>query len=141
MRLLAGLFFALAVTACAPPPEPNLNPLAEQYVRLSLEMGTHEDGYIDSYYGPPQWKTEAEAHPRDIPALKTAADALHAQLVAAEGQAHDPLVKRRAHTLAAYVASARFRLDMMSGTRVPFVQEAQKLFDLTPQIVPLEHYD
>ncbi len=141
MRFLAGLLFALAVTACARPPEPNLNPMAEQYVRLSLEIGTHEDGYIDSYYGPPEWKTEAEAHPRDIAALKTAVDALHAQIETAEQQAHDPLVKRRARALAAYVASARFRLDMMSGTRVPFVQEAQKLFDLTPEILPLEHYD
>jgi hypothetical protein len=110
-------------------------------VRLSLEMGTHEEGYIDSYFGPPEWKTAAEAHPRSIADHKTALDALHADIEAAENRAHDPLVKRRAHTLAVYVSSARFRLDMMEGTRVPFVQEAQRLFDLTPTLIPLEHYD
>ncbi len=141
MRFLVGLLFAVAVTACARAPEPDLNPLAEQYVRLSLEIGTHEEGYIDSYFGPPEWKTEAEAHPRSIADLKVAVDALHAQIETAEHQAHDPLVRRRAHTLAAYVASGRFRLDMMEGVRVPFVEEAQRLFALRPEIVPLEHYD
>jgi hypothetical protein len=141
MRFLAGLLFALVVTACARQPEPDLNPMAEQYVRLSLEMGAHEEGYIDSYFGQPEWKTEAEAHPRSIADLKTAADALNAQIETAEHQAHDPVVKRRAHTLAAYVSSARFRLDMMEGTRVPFVEEAQRLFALTPELTPLEHYD
>src|SRR5262245_52257297 len=134
MRFLAALLFAAAVTACARTPEPDLNPMAEQYVRLSLEIGTHEEGYIDSYFGPPEWKTEAEAHPRDIAALKTAVDALHAQIETAEHAAHDPLVKRRAHTLAAYVSSARFRLDMMEGVRVPFVEEAERLFALRPEL-------
>ena len=59
MRLLIALS-AFALLSCGPPapPAPSLNALAEQYVRASLEMGTHEDGYIDAYYGPSAWKTE-----------------------------------------------------------------------------------
>lgn len=142
MRFLAGALFALALAACAPPrAEPDLNPLAEQYVRLSLEIGTHEEGYIDAYYGPPEWKTEAEANPRAIAELKTATDELLAQLNEAAEAARDEMVQRRARTLAAYVSSARFRLDMMEGARVPFVEEAERLFTLRPEIVPLERYD
>ncbi len=141
MRFLAAALFALAVTACATRAEPDLNPLAERYVRLSLEIGTHEEGYIDAYYGPPEWKTEAEANPRPIPELKTVVDQLLTELNAAVEQAHDEAVKRRARTLAAYVSSARFRLDMMEGTRVPFADEAERLFALRPVNLPLEHYD
>jgi hypothetical protein len=134
---------ALMLAACAPPapPAPSLNALAEQYVRLSLEMGTHEDGYIDAYYGPPEWKTQAEAHPRTTAQLKTAMDQLHAQVEAAEHAATDAAVRRRAHTLAAYISSARFRLDMMDGAREPFVDEAERLFALRPDIRPLASYD
>ena len=140
MRALAGLLLLLAV-ACAPKPEPDLNPLAESYVRLALEVGTHEEGYIDAYYGPPDWKTEAEAHPRTTADLKTALDVLSAQIATALSQAHEPLLQRRARTLAAYVSSARFRLDMIDGTHAPFVEEAQRLFALRPTLQPLESYD
>jgi hypothetical protein len=141
MRFLATAFFALAISACAPRAEPDLNPLAEQYVRLSLEIGTHEDGYIDAYYGPPEWKTEAEASPRPIAELKTAVETLKAQVDAAYERARDEAVRRRAHTLSAYLASARFRLDMMEGVRVPFADEAERLFALRPELPPLESFD
>lgn len=144
MRLLAAALFAVALSACAhaPPAQTtDLDALAERYVRLSLEIGTHEDGYIDAYYGPPEWKSEAEAAPRSIDALQLAADALRADLEAAAVSTEGDLSRRRAATLAAYAASARFRLDMMEGVRVPFVEEAERLFALRPQLRPLESYD
>lgn len=141
MRIVAAALFALAVAACQPKPEPDLNPFAEQYVRLSLEIGTHEEGYIDAYFGPPEWKTEAEANPRSIADLKTAVEQLRAQIDAAAEQARDPIVQRRAHTLSAYLTAAHYRMRMMEGYRGPFVEEAENLFALRPDIVPLEHYD
>ena len=46
-----------------------------------------------------------------------------AQIAEAQGAARDPAVQRRARALAAYVASARFRLDMIDGERLPFADE------------------
>jgi hypothetical protein len=140
MRALAALVLLL-VAACAPRPEPDLNPMAEAYVRLALEVGTHEEGYIDAYFGPPEWKTESEAHPRFTADLKTALDALSAQIATALRQSRDPAVQRRARALAAYVSSARFRLDMIEGARAPFAEEAERLFALRPALRPLESYD
>jgi hypothetical protein len=140
MRALL-LAMALAVAACTPRAEPDLNPLAETYVRLALEIGTHEEGYIDAYYGPPEWKTEAETNPRSTADLKTAADALSAQIAETLAQSRYEAVQRRARTLAAYVASARFRLDMIDGERAPFADEAERLFALRPTLRPLESYD
>ncbi|MEZ5957098.1 MAG: hypothetical protein R3C27_07825 [Hyphomonadaceae bacterium] len=140
MRALV-LVLALLLAACALRVEPDLNPLAEGYVRLALEVGTHEEGYIDAYYGPPEWQVEAEAHPRSTADLKAAADALGAQIAAALAEVRDPAVQRRARALAAYVSSARFRLDMIDGERVPFADEAERLFALRPTLRPLESYD
>jgi hypothetical protein len=141
MRWIAALV-AIALASCAPkPPAGDLNALAADYVHLTLEIGAHEDGYVDAYYGPAAWQDEAKAHPRTTAELKTAADALHGQIEAVEAASSDAAAKRRAHTLAAYVASARFRLDMIDGARAPFVQEAQRLFAMTPEIKPLAAYD
>jgi hypothetical protein len=140
MRVLVFVV-ALLMAACAPRAEPDLSPMAESYVRLALEIGTHEEGYIDAYYGPTEWKVEAEASPRSTADLKTAADALSAEIAAALERSRDEDVRRRAQALAAYVSSARFRLDMIDGERVPFVEEAERLFALRPTLRPLESYD
>lgn len=142
MRVWIGMMLALALAACAPrQAEPDLNPLAERYVRLALEIGAHEDGYIDAYYGPEEWKTEAESNARSTADLKQLADGLLAEINGALESARDPLVQRRARTLAAYVSSARFRLDMIDGARAPFAEEAERLFALRPELRPLESYD
>jgi hypothetical protein len=141
MRAIASLFFLLAACATAPGPTADLNALAERYVRLALEIGTHEEGYIDAYYGPEAWKTEAEAHPRSVAQLKTDADVLRAELAAAVSTAADSATARRARTLEVYVSSARFRLDMIEGRRVPLADEAEALFGIRPDLRPLSSYD
>src|SRR3546814_4247813 len=73
-----------------------LDGIAAAYLRLSLEIGTHEPGYIDAYYGPPQLKKAAEAAPRDKPALLAATRALMAEVDVAARRISDPLAKRRA---------------------------------------------
>ena len=140
MRWIAALL-VLVMASCAQKPAGDLNALAEAYVRMTLEIGAHEDGYVDAYYGPAEWQSAAKAHPRSTAELKTAADVLHAQIVQVEDAATDPAVKQRAHVLAAYVASARFRLDMIHGAHAPFREEAQRLFALAPDIKPLSDYD
>jgi len=43
--------------------------LAEDYVRIVLEIDTHEDGYVDAYYGPAAWKEESKKAPRSLQQL------------------------------------------------------------------------
>ena len=35
--------------------------LAERYVKTVLALGQHDKDYVDAYYGPPEWKADAEA--------------------------------------------------------------------------------
>lgn len=118
-----------------------LDDAARDYVRLALEIGTHEKDYVDAYYGPREWKTEAEAHPRTTPELKAEADRIRSGLSAIDTGPLQPIERRRLGWLIAHVASARFRLDMIEGARVPFRDESERLFGMRPDLRPLESYD
>ena len=118
-----------------------LDEIAAAYLRLSLEIGTHEPGYIDAYYGSPELKKAAEAAPRDKPALLGATRALMAEVDLAARRISDPLAKRRAAFLRAQLRAAETRLMMMQGTRFTFADEAERLFGVRPELKPLASYD
>jgi hypothetical protein len=142
MRLLVSLlaiFFAMPASAAER--RTTLDEVAQDYVRLALEIGAHEKGYIDAYFGPPEWRIEAEAQPRNISELKAETDRIQSALGAMDISAQQPMERRRNAWLKANVASARSRLDMIEGARFRFRDEATRLFALTPELRPLESYD
>lgn len=118
-----------------------LDEIAASYLRLSLEIGTHEPGYIDAYYGPPELQKAAEATPRDKAALLAATRVLMAEVDVAARRISDALVKRRAAFLRAQLRAAETRLQMMQGTRFAFADEAERLFGVRPHLQPLANYD
>ena len=118
-----------------------LEAIAADYLRTTLEIGTHEAGYIDAYYGPPELKAAAEAAPRDKAALLAATRALTARLDTTARRLSDPLDRRRAAFLRAQLRAAETRLMMMQGTRFAFADEAERLFGVRPQLKPLADYD
>jgi hypothetical protein len=140
LRILA-LLFAFLVTACAtatPPAPAAMDPVARDYVRLILAIGEHEEGYVDAYYGPPEWQAEAKANKRSVAVLKTDADRLIAALGATS--ATGDAAARRAFLLA-HLRAARTRLDMIEGARPAFQDEAEALFAIRPELRPLSSYD
>lgn len=138
MRWLAAIGFLLLAQAKAYAAGSPLDAPALDYVRLALEIGVHEDGYIDSYYGPPGLEEEAAKHTRTVVALKAEADRIVAAIEKVKVSGLGDLEQRRRASLLAYTRSARFRLDMIAGTRVPFADEAERLFALRPDVKPLE---
>ncbi|MFO1186126.1 MAG: hypothetical protein U1E87_00905 [Alphaproteobacteria bacterium] len=138
MRWLTTIGFLLLMPARAIAAASPLDAPALDYVKLALEVGVHEDGYIDAYYGPPALKDEAAKHTRSIAALKIEADRIAAAIEKVTAPSLGALEQRRRASLLAYVKSARFRLDMIAGARIPFVDEAERLFGLRPDLKPLE---
>ena len=118
-----------------------LDEIAASYLRLTLEIGTHEPGYIDAYYGPPELQKAAEAAPRDKAALLAATRELMAQLDLTARRLPDPLERHRATFLRAQLRAAETRLLMMQGTRFAFADEAERLFGVRPRLKPLASYD
>ena len=125
----------------APTSAQALNDIAATYLKLTLEIGTHEAGYIDAYYGPPELKAAAEAAPRDKAALLAATRELTARLATIARRLSDPVDRRRAAFLRAQLRAAETRLMMMQGTRFAFADEAERLFGVRPQLKPLADYD
>jgi len=142
MRLLASLFVLFfAISASAVERRTMLDEAAQDYVHLVLEIGAHEKDFVDAYFGPPEWRVDAEAHPRNISELKAEADRIQSTLSALDTSAQQPMERRRNAWLKANVASARSRLDIIEGVRFRFREEATRLFALTPELRPLESYD
>ena len=140
-RALVALLL-LIVAACADAAaESPLNEASQAYVRIALEIGTHEKDYVDAYYGPAEWRTEAEAHPRTVPELKAEAARIRASLGAIDTGALQPSERPRHAWLSALLTSTETRLEMIGGARFPFRDEAERLFGLRPQLRPLESYD
>lgn len=139
--LLAGLA-AFALVGCAGVPgsqDVSIDGLAQDYVILALEIDAHESGYVDAYYGPEALRESARRNPRERGELKVEADRIVAAL-APFAQAGGEQ-GQRARVMAANTSSARFRLDMIDGKRVPFVDEAEALFALRPKLRPLSDFD
>ena len=120
------LFFAISASAAEQ--RTTLDEAAQDYVHLVLEIGAHEKGYVDAYFGPSHWRVEAEAHPRVISELKVEADRIQSTLSAMDASAQQPAERRRNAWLKASVASARSRLDIIEGARFRFRDEATRLF-------------
>jgi hypothetical protein len=118
-----------------------LNSIAESYVRLTLEIGEHEPGYVDAYYGPDEWAQQAKRSPRSLPELRTATETLLAQLSGVDEATLTPLELKRKRLLAAQLIAARTRMAMLAGESFTFEQEATGLYALHPQLKPLSAYD
>jgi hypothetical protein len=140
-RPIIAAALALSLTACATllsPEQDRLDAIARDYVVLQLAIGEKEEGYIDAFYGDERLKAEglALAGKSDLPTLAQRVSALDARVAAAA--AEEP---RRAAFLRAQLKAAATRLRMLRGEKLPFVEEAEGLFGVRPELRPLSAYD
>ena len=136
---------SLAGCAVTPAPTPDaraqLDAIARDYVQLTLEIGEREPGYVDAYYGPPEWAAMAKANPRALAALRAETDRLLQRVATIPVESLDGLEQRRPAFLAAQLKAAQTRLRMLQGEKLRFADEAEGLFAWRPQLKPLADYD
>lgn len=135
--LLAG---CASAPAASPTPADSLDAIAVDFVKLTLEAGEREDGYVDAYYGPAEWAAAAKAAPRDQATLRADARRLNARLSALPAS-NDPVLQRRRAFMAGQLKAADTRLSMALGERFKFADEAEGLFGVRPELKPLTDYD
>jgi hypothetical protein len=128
-------------SACAR--DNGMNSLGERYVRLVLAVGQHDTDYVDAYYGPPEWRTEAEALKLTLPEIASRADALARDIAAAAppASAADQLTLLRHVYLQRQLASVQSRVSMLSGARMSFDEESAALYDAVAPTHPGTHFD
>jgi hypothetical protein len=134
---LLGMLAAACATSAAP--RDSLDLVATDFVRLALELGERDPGFVDAYYGPPQLAAEAKAAPRDLPALRGGTDSLIARIDALSPAAG--MDARRAAFLRGQLVAAATRLRMLQGEKLGFADEAEGLFGVRPELKPLSDYD
>ena len=141
LLLLGACATPMTPAASADPSGDSLDAIARDYVALILEIGEREEGYVDAYYGPPEWQAAAKANPREIPQLIQGAASLTDRLNAVSTAGADPAVAQRKAYLLAHVSAAAARLRMLSGQTMSFADEAEALFGIRPELRPLSSYD
>lgn len=118
-----------------------LDRVAEDFVRMTLEAGEREPGYVDAYYGPIHLMDTAKALPRPVSTLRQEAHRLTTLVNAAKDKDLSPDERRRKLFLKGQIKAAETRLAMIAGDKFSFEDEAEGLFGVRPVIKPLKSYD
>ena len=119
-----------------------LDRISADYVKLTLEAGTHEAEYVDAYYGPADIKSAAEAAPHNLVYLAYFAGLLKAEIGELTSRSDiSSLERRRALALHGMVVAAETRLQMLQGKKFSFADEAKGQFATAPILKPLSDFD
>ena len=144
VALVAGV---AAVSAQMPVTDP-LRTIAERYVKLVLAVGQHDADYVDAFYGPAEWRKQAEASKTPLAAIDSQAAAVEADLAktgvtAASAKAPKPQEKAEAELwslrrqyLARQLSAMRSRIGMLQGKKLTFDEESLALYDAVAPVKP-----
>jgi hypothetical protein len=140
--IAVALLVGLGAVAVFVNPSPSndggdMNALAERYVRLVLAVGQHDPDYVDAFYGPAEWRTEAEQAKAPLTAIDAAGAQLAADLAAAAPAGEDgpadaaerELVTLRYRYLTRQLDAVRARVQMLLGKKLTFDEESKALYD------------
>lgn len=105
-----------------------LDAFGEAYLRLTLEIDRHIEGYLDAYIGPPELKGDVAGGEKKTPlALRDMLSWLQDHIPADDPDRHAYLMA----TLRAMDCTLR----KLAGEEFDFLDEARRLFDIQPSLV------
>ncbi|MEP7072329.1 MAG: hypothetical protein ABI839_08070 [Verrucomicrobiota bacterium] len=135
---VAILEFLRLYDASAAPAE-MLDRIAERYVKLALSLGQHDADYVDAYYGPVKWKTEAEVEKKPLEAIAAEADDLR-QRLAGLPQPGEEFVRLRQQYLSKQLGALSARVRIVQGEKMKFDQESRALYDAVAPTFSEEYF-
>jgi len=142
--VLVLLVGGIVIQGQAPPVDP-MAKVAERYVKLVLAVGQHDADYVDAFYGPPAWKTEAEQLKTPLAAIDASAAALEPEiggvLVPGLKGAEAELWDLRRQYLRRQLASLRSRVAMLQGKKMTFDEESLALYDAVAPVKPESEFE
>jgi hypothetical protein len=117
----------------------SMDSIAQQYVRVVLALGQHDADYVDAYYGPPEWKAEAQSAKLGLPAIAERAAGLRRHLKAV-AIPDAPLSRLRWDYLDRQLSALQTRVRMLQGERLSFDDESRALYDAVAPTFPESHF-
>lgn len=122
--------------------EQAMDGVAEAYVKLVLELGKHDDDYVDAYYGPAEWREAAASSERDVAAIAEDAEARLAELSAVELPAGaDEILGLRQRYLERQLQSLVARAQLLGGAEMRFDEESEALYDAVAPVLGADHFE
>ena len=117
-----------------------MNRIAERYVRLVLAMGQHDADYVDAYYGPPEWRTDAEAAKRPLDGIGGEASALRTEIRRLPA-GDEEMERLRREYLDRQLSALGARVRILQGERLSFDDESKSLYDAVAPTLPESHFE
>ena len=121
----------------------DMNPVAERYAHLVLALGQHDHDYVDAFYGPTEWKTQAEKEKKSLDGIGAEAADLSATLAKMPDAATsgDEMLKLRREYLRKQISALAARVQMSKGEKLKFDDESRALYDAVAPTYPDSHFD
>lgn len=117
-----------------------MNKSAESYVKLVLATGRHDRDYVDAYYGPEEWKREAEASRREPAEIRSEALRLLSQVRSLSTSGLEEMDMLRRRSLARHIEALAVKADLLAGRKLSFDEEAAGLYDAAPPRYSEDHF-
>src|SRR5947207_4374969 len=123
--------------------EDGMNAVAERYAHLVLALGQHDPDYVDAFYGPAEWKTQAEKEKKSLDAIGAETAELIATLAKTPDAATsgDEMLKLRREYLQKQISALAGRVRMLKGEKLKFDDESRALYDAVAPTFPDSHFD
>jgi hypothetical protein len=119
------------------------NEVAENYVKLVLEVGLYDPYFVDAYYGPEEWKpAPLQDQNATIPSdkLLTKVNQLNNKLQDINPDGLDENQNLRHIYLTKQLKAVKGRIEMLGGKEFSFDEETQVLYDVTTPDYSIEHF-
>jgi hypothetical protein len=125
------LVFGLTFGGCgARTPPLSLADDARTFVRLAVALGERDPDSLDFYSGPFDLVADVRASPPPFAEIKRQAAAVSDRV---SNRTHANAAEaRRGQLLLQNIAALRARVDLLTGTRLPYDQESQLFFGIAP---------
>src|SRR5205809_6363208 len=121
----------------------SMNSVGERYAHLVLALGQHDPDYVDSFYGPVEWKTQGEKEKKSLDAIGAEAVELSATLAKTPDAATsgDEMLKLRREYLQKQISALAARVRMLKGEKLKFDDESRALYDAVSPTYSDSHFD
>ena len=143
MKKIVTALVCLFLSNCSPDSKThNIETIAEEYVRLVLQVGQYDSAVVDAYFGPEEWKPSEQkvvVFPQET-LVHSANDLFDKCTVLLEPK--NPNVNAsRIKMLQKQLIALRTKAEMIGGKTYSFDEEAALLYDAEPPFYPLSYFD
>lgn len=112
-----------------------MDQIADDYVKLVLNIGQYDADFVDAYYGPKEWRENLKSNlPFDSTAYKNLSaktDSLLNELELLSEYKATELETLRFRYLYKQLLACKTKVAMLNGTMLPFDEETKALYDAT----------